>query len=54
MAKFKVLKSNKDKKTQELFKQGETVEKTVKYIKEHEKKLQEAGYGLPFFERLDK
>ncbi|GGA93201.1 hypothetical protein [Staphylococcus muscae] len=54
MAKFKVLKTNRDKATRELFKKDETITKSVKYINEHERKLKEAGYELPFFERLDK
>lgn len=54
MAKFKVLKPSKDKKTKEVFETGTIVDKPVKYINDHEKKLEDLGYTLPFFERLDK
>ena len=54
MVKYKVLKASKDKQTNELFEENSIIDKPVKYINEHEKKLEQAGYELPFFERLDK
>ncbi|UXV34490.1 hypothetical protein MUA90_10725 [Staphylococcus sp. IVB6181] len=54
MARYEVLKSSKDKETNEVFHQGTTIDKTIKYINEHESKLEKAGYELPFFKRVDK
>ncbi|MCO4332657.1 hypothetical protein [Staphylococcus hyicus] len=54
MARYEVLKSSKDKETNEVFHQGTTIDKTIKYINEHESKLEKAGYELPFFKRLEK
>ncbi|MFR6532012.1 MULTISPECIES: hypothetical protein [unclassified Staphylococcus] len=54
MAEFKVLKSCKNKEDDKYFKKNETVNETVKYVKEFEDRLEKAGYQLPFFKRKDK
>ncbi|MEB7433345.1 hypothetical protein [Staphylococcus pasteuri] len=53
MATFKVLADCNDKKTNKSYKQNEEVEATVKEINDFEKRLEKAGHGTPFFERLD-
>lgn len=54
MAEFKVLKSCKNKEDDKLFKKDEKINETVKYVQDFEKRLEDAGYKLPFFKRTDK
>lgn len=54
MAKFEVVKACRDKKSKTLYEKGQEITSTVKEINDFEKRLEKAGYELPFFKRVDK
>ncbi|UXS21174.1 hypothetical protein [Staphylococcus delphini] len=54
MASFKVIKSCRDKKTNKHYEKDQKITATLKEVNDFEKRLEKAGYELPFFKRLDK
>ncbi|WP_186433749.1 hypothetical protein [Staphylococcus chromogenes] len=54
MARYEVLKSSKDKETNEVFHQGTTIDKTINILMNTNLNLKRQGMNYLFFKRLDK